>query len=75
MTALSGVLLPLASPAFLLLAGLWQNTTLTALVLGVVGVVMVLVPLPTLRGTGARHGAEEPEPSPEPAPDRPLSRA
>lgn len=64
-----------AIPAFLLLTGLWRNSGLTALVLAVVGVVMVVVLLPTLRGAGPRHAAAEPEPTPtpEPAPDRSYS--
>ncbi|NMO89435.1 AmiS/UreI family transporter [Actinomycetospora sp. TBRC 11914] len=70
-----------AVPGFLLLAGYWQNRGLTAIVLAVVGVVMVVALLPTLRGAGPRHAVEEPEPTPtptapepEPSPDRPLSR-
>ena len=69
-----------AVPGFLLLAGLWKNTGLTAIVLGVVGVVMVVALLPTLRSAGPRHDVGVPEPrpkptEPQPTPDRPLSRA
>lgn len=66
-----------AIPGFLLLAGLWQNRALTAIVLAVVGVVMVLALLPTLRGAGPRAAVDAPEPrptEPEPTPDRPLTR-
>ncbi|PVZ14269.1 AmiS/UreI family transporter [Actinomycetospora cinnamomea] len=64
-----------AIPGFLLLIGAWPTTGLTAIVLGVIGVAMLLVLLPTLRTPRRRHEAGSTTgPTPTPVPDSELSR-
>ncbi|MEJ2860281.1 AmiS/UreI family transporter [Actinomycetospora flava] len=57
-----------AIPGFLLLIGAWPTTGMTALVLGVIGVVMLLVLLPTLRPP-RRQAAGSDSPAPVESPD------